>query len=257
MAKKKPARKAGKGTISPTSQTVTGAAHGDTDQLGEVLLNNGQIVAEVIRESDPAGIAVTHAIRRDATVVDRLLKAGSIDRQMHQAAEQFRRDFELAKLMGSYRVVDLLRTAGGFSEMGDPIVAARLRVSHALRALGCVPGERETHSSRVAWWIIGEQITLAQFCARMRWGAITMNESKASGVLIGATERLAMHYGIVDTKELKDREFGRGYNAALDGCATRLENRAGECDGAVGKELAQVARGFRAALERRTKGAAA
>lgn len=191
------------------------------DALGEVVLYEGQGVAEMVREADPEGTVVVHARRRDATVCDRMLRSGSITRQMHEASERFRTDFERGRLIGRYGSVRIGEGGGrgGVSEESFTTVAARQRVNHALRSLGAAEGMTQ----RVIWSVVGEQQTLDEFAQRLRWAGLSMDPSKASGLLIGGLERLAVHYGIISHGDLHGRSRQGGFIAGLRLAASVLQ----------------------------------
>lgn len=188
------------------------------ERLAEVPLYEGRGVGEIIRETAPDGRIVSHAYRRDASVADRLLRAGTIDADQHGAAERFRTDFELGALMGHFGTVKIDgggrggRGGGGSRHITEIMVAARQRVTHATAALGGFGAL----TARAIWHCCGEQETLGAFAERIRWGGGSMNEHKAAGLLIAGLERLTIHYGIVSPRDLRDGEFLRGYRTAYD-----------------------------------------
>ena len=200
-----------------------------------VELYGGQASGELVTASDPdTGITVEHAIRRDLTVADRLLKNGSLGaengegRLYHQAAERFRQDFERAQLTGFVGAADLMRGGGGGpQEIEDSVVGARERVRYALGSLGFAPGtSRGSQVGKAAWWVLGCQETLEQFSNRMRTGGSLMNVSKASGLVIAAIERLALHYGIVAVSNIDQLERSRAWGQGVMSAARRLRQDA-------------------------------
>jgi hypothetical protein len=190
----------------------------------EISLYRGHATGDLVRASDPdTGIPVEHIVVRRAAPIDRMAQARTIDIEMHQAGQRFHADFERAQLAGRYGTIHLDGvSARGKSEIGDHVVAARQRVHLALEALGHRPeAARISASAEVCWWILGEEITIKAFVTRVRWTGREMNEGKASGVLIGALEALALHYGLIDSRRMKSREFQRGMRAGLQHAADR------------------------------------
>jgi hypothetical protein len=188
-----------------------------------IKLYQGKAEGELIRDSDPSGEIVEHVVVRRAAPIDRMHRACTIDGEMHQAGQRFHADFERAQLLGRYGTIHLDGvSARGKSEMGDQVVAARERVKHALEALGHRPeASRVSASAEVCWWILGEEATIKEFVQRVRWGGRDMNEGKASGILIGVLEALALHYGLIDSRRMKSREYQRGVRAGLQHAADR------------------------------------
>lgn len=193
---------------------------------------DGKAHADVIREADPDGISVDHLVRRDG-IVDRLLRNGSLGdakeegARLYLAAERFRADFERAQLAGHIGAVDLMRNGGGEREISDTVVAARQRVRYALGSLGFSPGT--SHGSlqgKAAWWVLGCQETLEKFTDRMRASGGTMDTSKACGLVIAAIERLGIHYGLIEIKDLDQRDRTVAWGSGLAAAVRRLRRDA-------------------------------
>jgi hypothetical protein len=193
--------------------------------LGPVILPGGG-AGELVREAGPDGEVVVHAYRRDAAAHDRMLRAGSISRELHRAAETFRADFELGRHMSRFARMDLYRTPGGSGdEISHTVVASRQRLRDALAALG---GQRDgsTLSADLAWLVIGEGQTLEQFAHRYRWLGRAMSEARAGGALIGVLERLALHYGILQPANIRHDSHAQGFVAGLGMAAAILIKQA-------------------------------
>ena len=206
---------------------------GEAKVLRARAIYGGKGEAEMIREADPDGIAVEHMIRRDASVADRLYRSGSLGsgetgRRKHEAAERFRADFERAQLAGFVAAADLMRSGGDSNrEISDSVVAARQRIRFALGSLGFAPGAGNgSMTGKAAWWVLGVQLTLEEFALRMRTSGSLMDRNKASGLVIAAIERLAIHYGLVDVRSLDNAERSRAWAKGYGGAATRLRQRA-------------------------------
>lgn len=181
------------------------------EKLTEVMLP-GQHKANLVREVDPGGAIVVHAVKKGAYVHERLHDLARIDDEMYDAAERFRKDFERAGLEGHYSTVDMHRTsAAGTRDMSDSVVEARQRVQNALTGLG----ERrngKSLSKSCLWYVVGCGHTFEQWSLRTRNGGENMSELKASGILISCLERLALHYGMKNTASLKEQASTQAYN---------------------------------------------
>ena len=189
--------------------------------LGDcVLPGNG--LGELVEEADPRGTRVVHAYRRDASVHDRLYKQGAISRKMHSAGETFRKDFEIAGLIGNMPAVDLQRSARGQSEISTGMVWARQKVNRALTALGAAPGNGPwAMMAHAAWHVVGNSETLEQWVQRCRLNmGWKMDVSKASGLVVGALEALGIHYKLIDRRDIagaaEDRGFRNGVKQAVE-----------------------------------------
>ena len=226
MARKRRKSRPNRAEIIAQATAPSDLKDGEARPLGFVPLYAGKHVGELVAEADPDGRVTVHAYRRDGTVYDRLLHRGTITKKLHQAAEQFRGDFERAKLTGHFGTPDLLRESrGGRAEMSDAIVAARQRCHQALQAVGY--GHRHAGlMARAIWWLCGECETLDQFAWRVRAQAQTMNADKASGLLIAGLEALALYYDIADHAEVRAAANVRAEIRAQEAAAIRLRDMA-------------------------------
>lgn len=204
-------------TIAPqvqTSKVVSPPPRINPEKLTEVPINNGQDRATLIREVDPKGSIVVHAVKKSVYVHDRLHDLGRIDNEMYDAAERFRKDFERAHLEGRFASIDMFRSSGGTTgDVSDGVAEARLRIKAALNSLGIRKNGKSLSQSCV-WFVVGCGHTLEQWSLRMRGSGENVeagkepekiSEGKASGILYGALEKLAWHYGLVNTRTIKDR----------------------------------------------------
>lgn len=106
------------------------------EHLGTIRINNGQNAAELVRERDPGGATVVHAVKRSAYVHERLRAAGKLASELFDAGEKFRADFERAQLSGNYARLDMFKTRAGKQEITDTVAAAKTRIGRAIEALG-------------------------------------------------------------------------------------------------------------------------
>ena len=162
----------------------------------EVVNLPGGRKAELVCEADPDGRPVTHA--RAVDTIDRMRKAGTITRAMHDAARDFQAHFTVA----AYDTMpprDLVRVSGGgwTNDLTDNQIAARNRVARALGTLGGVgsPG------GSCVWHVIGLGHSLREWAMQQGWGGKPMLVSQATGVLVTALGVLAVHYGYGPAKK--------------------------------------------------------
>ena len=156
----------------------------------EVINLPGDRKAELVREADPDGRPVTHA--RAADTIDRMRKAGTITRAMHDAA----RDFEAHFTIAAYDATpprDMVRVSGGgwTNDLTDNQIAARNRVT---RALGTLGGSASPGGSCV-WHVVGLGHSLREWAVQQGWSGRPMYGNQATGVLVTALGVLAVHYG--------------------------------------------------------------
>lgn len=189
------------------------------EQLAEIPVHNGQDTAALMREVDPGGAIVVHAIKKSPYVHERMHDIGTIDHEMYDAAERFRIDFAKAGLEGHFASIDMFRTRGpGQPNHSDAVMEARHRVRGALNALGM----RKTGTSlsqSCIWFMVGCGHTQEQYAVRIRNGGVSMSSERASGILTGALERLVLHYGLATPADLKHRGAKRGYQEGLRAAA--------------------------------------
>lgn len=189
------------------------------EQIAEIPVHNGQETAVLMREVDPNGAIVVHAIKKSPYAHERMHDHGRIDDEMYDAAERFRIDFAKAGLEGHYASIDMFRSRGpGQPNQSDNVMEARQRVRSALNALGM----RKTGTSlsqSCIWFVVGCGHTLDQYAMRIRNGGVSMSSERASGILTGALERLVLHYGLATPADLKHRGAKRGYQDGLRAAA--------------------------------------
>lgn len=115
---------------------------------------------------------------------------GLIDKRELMAGEKFHEDFQLAGL-DPLRAADMGRIpiSGGRSDYRGSI-AARGRVIAALDALG----GNASPSGSCAWYVLGCELSVRQWCLRGAWSGRPVSQHAASGILIGALGVLAHHW---------------------------------------------------------------
>lgn len=150
---------------------------------------------EEIREKDPDGKYVTH--HRTVDTLGRMLKAGSISHEMHDAAK----DFQAAFIVANYdtlRALPILRIPGTGREeaLNDRQLMARHRVSETLEALGGLGSP----SGSCVWHVVGLQWSLREWTMRKGWGGRPVRQQEAQGILVAALGVMASYCGYSATR---------------------------------------------------------
>ena len=140
--------------------------------------------------ADPDGRPVLR--HRVVDTLGRMLKAGTISPEMHDAARDFQAAFIVAQL-DTLRAVPILRVPGTGREHdhNERQLDARRRVHEAMDALGGIgsPGGSCT------WHVIGLQRSVREWSMRQGWGGRPVRQEHAQGILVAALGVLAAHYG--------------------------------------------------------------
>lgn len=194
-------------------QSVTSRKKPLGERITEVDVLNGRARADLVRDTAPDGKIVLHAIRKNAYVHERMFNhgKGQLDKDSFDAAEQFRRQFELAHLTGHFAKLDMLRTSGGKHDMADAVVSARKKAIGALDHLGKRRDGTLNWSADIVWYVIGEGDTLEDWSQRVRWRGGNMDKNRAAGILMASLERLAVFYGFTHVNAIKERMSQRGF----------------------------------------------
>ena len=211
--------------------SFTGKNQPKPEKITEINIYNGRETAPLIRELSPdKNEIVAHAIRKGGYAHERMFQNKMIDEEMHKAGERFRQDFERGHLRGYFAKLDMLRSGGGRENLTDGIMAAREKATRALGALGAKRDGSASLSASCVWLVVGEGETLETWSRRLNWGGRGMVTTKASGILIAALERLAFHYGYLDSREIKERSASRGFADGIRCAVTFLNLSAGTTD---------------------------
>jgi hypothetical protein len=130
------------------------------------------------------------------TPLARLHRRGDIAGEQRRAGEEFQGLFRLAAL-DPLRAGDMGQrleapTRPGLGTHGEMVERARRRVMDAIDALG---GMRSP-AGCAAWFIVGLELSVADWARREGWGGRPVSPHVAKGVLIGALGTLAAHFGI-------------------------------------------------------------
>jgi hypothetical protein len=144
---------------------------------------------EEFREGDPDGRIVVH--HRTVDTLGKMLKAGTISPEMHDAA----RDFEAAFIVASLdpiRALPILRVPGnGREDLNDRQLEARRRVHQAMHSLGGI----SSPAGSCVWHVVGLQRSVREWAMRQGWGGRPVRQEQAQGILVAALGMLAGHSG--------------------------------------------------------------
>jgi hypothetical protein len=145
---------------------------------------------EEVREKDPDGRIVYH--HRTVDTLGKMLRAGTIDQAMHDAARDFQAAFILANL-DPLRALPILRVpgTGRDPDLNDRQLHARHRVHKSLEALGGISGP----AGSCVWHVIGLQRSVREWALRQGWGGRSVDQKEAKGILVAALGMLASRYG--------------------------------------------------------------
>jgi hypothetical protein len=145
---------------------------------------------EEVREKDPDGTIVVH--HRTVDTLGKMLRAGTITAEMHDAAKDFQAAFILANL-DPIRALPILRVpgTGREPELNERQLHARRRVHEALQALGGL----SSPAGSCVWHVVGLHRSVREWAVRQGWNGRAMRREQAEGILIGALGVLAAHLG--------------------------------------------------------------
>jgi hypothetical protein len=150
---------------------------------------------EEVREKDPDGRIVYH--HRTVDTLGKMLRAGTIDQAMHDAARDFQASFIVAQL-DPLRAVPILRVPGTGREpdLTERQLHARRQVHQAMAALGGI----SSPAGSCVWHVVGLQRSVREWALRQGWGGRPVRQEQAQGILVAALGVLAGHFGYVQTK---------------------------------------------------------
>ena len=141
---------------------------------------------EEVREKDPDGRIVVH--HRTVDSLGKMLKAGTISQEMHDAAKDFQAAFIVANL-DPLRALPILRVPGTGREpdLSERQLDARRRVHDTLQALGGI----SSPAGSCVWHVVGLQRSVREWAVRQGWCGKPVRQEQAQGILIAALGILA------------------------------------------------------------------
>jgi hypothetical protein len=147
-------------------------------------------VLEPVYEADPDGRPVVH--HRTVDTLGIMLRAGTINKDMHDAARDFQAQFTIARF-DVVRCMPLVRLPGGSGpgDFTDAQVDARRRVGKTLDALGGLGSP----AGSCVWHVVGLQCSIREWAMRQGWGGRPVRVEQAQGILVAALGVLAGWYG--------------------------------------------------------------
>ena len=150
---------------------------------------------EEVREKDPDGRIVYH--HRTVDTLGKMLRAGTIDQAMHDAAKDFQAAFIVAQL-DPLRALPILRVpgTGREPELNERQLDARRRVHEAMAALGGI----SSPAGSCVWHVVGLQRSVHEWALRQGWGGRPVDHKAAAGILIAGLGMLAAHFGYGEAK---------------------------------------------------------
>jgi Domain of unknown function (DUF6456) len=150
---------------------------------------------EEVREKDPDGRIVYH--HRTVDTLGKMLRAGTITQEMHDAAKDLETTFIVANL-DPLRALPILRVPGTGREqdLNERQLHARRRVHTALQALGGI----SSPAGSCVWHVVGLQRSVREWAIRQGWGGRPVRQERAQGILVAALGVLAAHFGYGEAK---------------------------------------------------------
>jgi hypothetical protein len=145
---------------------------------------------EEVREKDPDGRIVYH--HRSVDTLGKMLRAGTIDQAMHDAAKDFQAAFIVAQL-DPLRALPVLRVPGTGREpqLSERQLHARRHVHKAMAALGGI----SSPAGSCVWHVVGLQRSVREWAMRQGWGGRPVRQEQAQGILVAALGVLTAHLG--------------------------------------------------------------
>ena len=145
---------------------------------------------EEVREKDPDGRIVVH--HRTVDTLGKMLRAGTITQEMHDAAKDLEAAFIVANL-DPLRALPVLRIpgTGRDPDLNHRQLHARRRVHKSLEALGGI----SSPAGSCVWHVVGLQRSVREWALRQGWGGRQVRQEQAQGILIAALGMLVARCG--------------------------------------------------------------
>ena len=145
---------------------------------------------EEVREKDRDGRIVYH--HRTVDTLGKMLKAGTITQEMHDAAKDFQAAFIIASLDPLRAIpIDRVPGTGREPELKERQLHARRRVHQALAALGGI----SSPAGSCVWHVVGLQKSVREWAICQGWSGRLVEQTEARGILVAALGVLAAHLG--------------------------------------------------------------
>ena len=157
---------------------------------GLPVIHRQDDVLEPVYEADPDGRPVVH--HRTVDTLGIMLRAGTITKDMHDAARDFQAQFTIARF-------DVVRL---HAARCDCRAAAAAAISPTRRSTPAAASARHwTRSAGSAarpascvWHVVGLQRSIREWAMRQGWGGRPVRVEQAQGILVAALGVLAGHY---------------------------------------------------------------
>jgi hypothetical protein len=122
----------------------------------------------------------------------KMLRAGTITPEMHDAAKDFQEAFIVANL-DPLCTLPILRVPGTGRDLdlNDRQLQARRRVHQALEALGGI----SIPAGSCLWQVVGLQRSVREWAIRQGWNGRPVRQEQAQGILVAALGMLAGQLG--------------------------------------------------------------
>jgi hypothetical protein len=125
----------------------------------------------------------------------KMLRAGTITPEMHDAAKDFEAAFIVANL-DPLRALPILRVpgTGRDPDLNDRQLHARRRVHQALEALGGI----SSPAGSCVWHVVGLQRSVREWAMRQGWGGRAVRQEQAQGISgggLGSAGKLPRPWG--------------------------------------------------------------
>jgi hypothetical protein len=145
---------------------------------------------EEVREKDPDNRIVVH--HRTVDTLGKMLRAGTITPEMHDAAKDLEAAFIVASL-DPLRALPILWVpgTGRDPELNERQLHARRRVHKALEALGGL----SSPAGSCVWHVVGLQRSIREWAMRQGWCGKPVRQEQAQGILVAAFGMLVAHFG--------------------------------------------------------------
>lgn len=132
-------------------------------------------------------------------LLGKLYRRGDISHTQHQAGEEFARLFHTAALQ-PLRAADMARIPiAGSPAPQHGSERARRKIHEAMTALG----GHGTPIGGAAWYILGCDLSIAEWARRAGWGGRPLRDEVAKGILIGSLGVLEIHFGLTSVSETR------------------------------------------------------